>query len=229
MSQGLNNYYFTMNGPLPASTNFLIELNINTSIPIDDPATVRLQAGANYKAGASSASLPVRISSFNGQSGSKGVQLSWTVDAEESVLKYVVERSSNGADFTKIGELPALGKYLYTFTDALPLMNGYYRVASVDIDGKEGRSPILPVKMDASFERAKLYMSSSSNLRIRHEEDCGALIKVLAFDGKIIKSQQAVKGSRETNIYLGGVQPGVYLVVFEKENTNIESHRFMKF
>jgi hypothetical protein len=55
-------------------------------------------------------------------------------------VQYLVERSSNGKDFIKVGELSAKGSEslatTYHFTDTSPLPGtGYYRICSVDMFG----------------------------------------------------------------------------------------------
>nr|GFC47805.1 hypothetical protein [Tanacetum cinerariifolium] len=66
--------------------------------------------------------LPVVLTAFTGQVTSTGNILRWTTASETSSDYFEVERSANGEEFTKIGQLAAAGTttatHGYQFTDA---------------------------------------------------------------------------------------------------------------
>lgn len=81
--------------------------------------------------------LPVRYLSVEASKHNQQVLLQWKVGSEINVLRYAVQRSADGQQFTSIGEVVATGRSQYTFTDVQPLKgNAYYRIVNTDKDGR---------------------------------------------------------------------------------------------
>ena len=79
--------------------------------------------------------LPVKLVSFNYYiQDKKNILLKWDVAEQVDIRKYIVERSSNGRDYSAIGSITANSEtsYTYQFTDNDPV-NGvsYYRLQIV--------------------------------------------------------------------------------------------------
>ncbi|MEO5593714.1 MAG: T9SS type A sorting domain-containing protein [Chitinophagaceae bacterium] len=92
--------------------------------------------------------LPVTISSFKIDKKDNGVQAVWTTESEINVKNYEVERSADGAYFSKAGSINANAGITnrYSWFDASPLAGkNYYRIKSIDIDGKFSYSKILVI------------------------------------------------------------------------------------
>jgi len=83
--------------------------------------------------------MPVTFKSVKAEKKQDQVQVKWTIVDEINVSNYIVERSVDGKIFSQIGSVVSDGKSEYQFTDVKPF-NGlnYYRIVSVDIDGKRG-------------------------------------------------------------------------------------------
>jgi hypothetical protein len=87
--------------------------------------------------------LPVKISSFTTSIQSHAVELRWVTEMEENFFEFIIQRSSNGINFSDIGLVEGGGRNLfdvhtnYNFTDENPLLGvSYYRLKAVDLDGK---------------------------------------------------------------------------------------------
>jgi uncharacterized repeat protein (TIGR01451 family) len=94
-----------------------------------------------------SAPLPVTLVSFNAFQAGSSVQVNWKTTIEENVDHFEVQRSSNGIDFLTIGTASP-GKKTYIFKDVKPLAGyNYYRLKSVDKDGKLSYSTIALVNV----------------------------------------------------------------------------------
>ena len=77
----------------------------------------------------------------------KSVKISWESYTESSVSKYVVEGSTNGINFSTKGTLAAKGASQYSFIDnAASAGINYYRIKSVDVNGKVTFSAVVSVK-----------------------------------------------------------------------------------
>ena len=101
-----------------------------------------------------SASLPVSITNISAYKKSAGVSVEWSVLNEINVKKYEVEKSSDGINFVKVGEVAATKASNYAWLDVAPFTgNNYYRVKSVDNDGSAQFSQNVVVKIgtDASL------------------------------------------------------------------------------
>jgi|GEM_PF-5629942 len=105
--------------------------------------------------------LPVRLLELKAQASMGVITVSWNVSNEENMIRYEIEKSTNGRTFTKIGEVAALNRLipsLYNFSDQNPV-NGinYYRlrmidqtsakfssIVRVDLDGKQNSITVFP-------------------------------------------------------------------------------------
>lgn len=84
--------------------------------------------------------LPIDLLYFRGSSEGDENILEWATASELNSHHFVVERSSNGVEFTPISTLDAAGSSYqtieYAINDIPPIIGlNYYRVISVDLDG----------------------------------------------------------------------------------------------
>jgi hypothetical protein len=102
--------------------------------------------------------LPVSFTNVKAWMQDKQVAVSWSVSSEINVKQYEVERSSTGNSFSTIASTVATGSSIYQIADAAPL-NGfnYYRIRSIDKDGKVHYSSIVKVNMQADAPSVQLY------------------------------------------------------------------------
>jgi hypothetical protein len=94
------------------------------------------------------APLPVRLTGFSVSLLQGTIQLNWGTSLEVGSKSFVIEKSSNGRDFSAIGEVDAAGstylKMSYSFIDnAVAPGASYYRLRMVDIDGQFEYSRIV--------------------------------------------------------------------------------------
>ncbi len=85
--------------------------------------------------------LPLELTSFTGKYESGKVYLNWTAASEQNLDYFIVERSTDGKDYTSIGLSYGSGyssaSSEYSFVDNAPLRAlAYYRLREVDFDGK---------------------------------------------------------------------------------------------
>lgn len=93
--------------------------------------------------------IPLKMLSFTAERRSGTSYLKWTTVNEENVSHFDVQRSYDGALYSTIGNVPARNSGSlenYNFEDHDPLRGlAYYRIKSVDIDGKFSYSRIAIV------------------------------------------------------------------------------------
>lgn len=132
----------TANGGLPTYTRLLV-----TNI--------------NQLTGAAFSLLPVTLTDFNvSKQGATNAFLTWTTSFEQNVSHFELERSNNeNSNWKKFAEVTAKGNSTtptsYSFTD-LNVYDGnlaskvvFYRIRSIDLDGKEKIFPVRTVRFSS--------------------------------------------------------------------------------
>ena len=105
--------------------------------------------------------LPLDIISFTGRQENGGeVILDWETALEINIDHYIVERSTDGKLFEKIGMTEAVSEYYkYSFEDHHAIVGlNYYRLRIVSSDSKSSYSAPIQVKVSArSFRLVGIY------------------------------------------------------------------------
>lgn len=173
--------------------------------------------------------LPVHFSNFNARSAGASVALTWNIEAEQNVKGYEVERSNDGRNFTNIGFVGAASQSSYSYTDNRPLASGYYRIKSVDIDGKFLYSTVISFKGGKSVVVLKAFMSNQNTLTIQHDAaQSGSRISISSADGRLIKSLAPSAGTQQTVVNVSSARAGLYLVRFDDGNGGVETLKVVK-
>jgi len=92
--------------------------------------------------------LPVELISFSGTKDGDVNDLTWSTGSETGNNYFIIERSSNGKDFSSVGRIDGSGTVTsiktYSFDDDAPLSGiNYYRLKQVDMDGSYTYSSII--------------------------------------------------------------------------------------
>lgn len=90
---------------------------------------------------------PVKLISFSASKVEKNVQVNWTTANEKNVSHFNIQRSNDGVNFENIGRTNLASNHNYVYTDVnVPEKNLYYRLETVDADGKTTLSNTVLVK-----------------------------------------------------------------------------------
>jgi uncharacterized repeat protein (TIGR01451 family) len=97
--------------------------------------------------------LPVKLGRFQAYlKRDKSVQVEWQSLEEINTSYFEVERSTNGPGFATIGKVPAknIGNGAsYSLVDNTPAKGpNYYRLKTIDIDGRTSYSPVVKINLD---------------------------------------------------------------------------------
>lgn len=171
-------------------------------------------------------SLPVRLLSFAGEMKEGAVELNWRVTAETGVSHYLLERSTNGTNFTTLNRQMARnmpGSLVYRFTDAkLPAGPvAYYRLQMEDKDGLIKYSPVIKINLQADGQFWQVspnpakqeFMLSSVNTRSGVR-----LVRVYNALGQVIFSQPIGLGQNQLRVARASAwQAGMYWVELSDE------------
>ncbi len=98
--------------------------------------------------------LSTELISFIAKANGSVNTLAWATASEKNNKEFQIERSTNGSNFTSIGTVKGSGTTSsatnYNFNDEGSLSISYYRVRSVDFDGKTEVSNIVSVVRSAT-------------------------------------------------------------------------------
>lgn len=149
----------------PQLQAFLIDRHLGTETPISLKDTTRYNftIAANpasiwaedrfalvFKPNVGSSVIPVTITSIRAARRDQHINVDWNVENEINIRHYTVERSSDGRNFSDLGQVQASGRLssAYAWLDQQPFSgDNFYRIRYTNADGSVGYSRI--VKVDA--------------------------------------------------------------------------------
>ena len=172
---------------------------------------------------------PVNFISFNAKKVSGGTQLTWDVADEYDVARYEVEKNS-GNGFQKIGEVAASKNPSYSFTDAQVSAGPVqYRVRNIDIDGQFKYTNIVSFKNGVASVVLKAFpLPVAGSVTVQHAAANNGRISIASANGQIVKTVVHEKGSVQTELDLGGLKAGMYLLRFDAGDGTIETIKLIK-
>ncbi len=160
---------------------------------------------------------PVKLSSFNTQKSSSFVNVTWVTEQESNTKSFIVQRSTNGVNWTDISTTPAAGNsnsvLNYSTTDNSP-SNGfnYYRLKQVGEDGSFTYSATRKVLFSISYKvmvtpnPAKDFI----NVYISKNNNTNTIVNVIDMNGKIVRSESSALST--ISIPTSGIAKGTYFV-----------------
>jgi hypothetical protein len=165
--------------------------------------------------------LPVTLTGLRAKynENNNQVAVTWTTATESNSKEFVVERSSNGVDFTPIGTVAAAGNsnrlINYSFTDVRPLSgNNFYRLHQVDLDGRAQNSPVVKVVISQG-----LYVSFGPNparqfVTINIENNRGPVaVQLTDLNGRVIQQRNLPATAAQTiQLPVSQLPKGIYLL-----------------
>jgi 1,4-alpha-glucan branching enzyme len=162
--------------------------------------------------------LPVELMTFEAKLiQNNNALLTWSTASEKNNSHFEVERSADGKDFTKVGEVKGKGNSVtlskYDFTDK-NLVNGthYYRLRQVDTDGKNELSHIVSVSVNKNF-KIKIYPNPTSDKLSILTENTEGPLSVMDQLGRPVLSFDKVP----TEINISALPAGIYFLKVDSE------------
>lgn len=165
--------------------------------------------------------IPLTLISFTGERKPGTSYLKWITDNEQSVDHFDIQRSYDAVRFATIGKLPARNMGIqekYHFEDHSPLAGiAWYRLRTVDIDGKASYSPLILL--------SEMATPTGSFVVISPVRDAVNILNRTGISGKFnyslvsMAGQQIIKGTVDMAVNGGAVLPlpayisgGMYLL-----------------
>ncbi|HVZ97031.1 MAG TPA: T9SS type A sorting domain-containing protein, partial [Chitinophagaceae bacterium] len=158
--------------------------------------------------------LLITLADFIATKDNNNAMLNWTTIRESDANKFVIERSSNGINFTDIGEVAAMGNAnpgnAYRFIDATPLPGiNYYRLRLVDNSNNVTYSLVRQLTFNNMVSAVKVFPNpvTQGTMTVSTADECRQ-IELLDIIGQHLKTF-ATSGFN-TTIHIGKLPQGVY-------------------
>ncbi len=177
--------------------------------------------------------LPVTFEGFVARRMDDGsTKLLWNVGHEVNVQGYYVETSNNGVGFQNIGYVAATGKTVYSlnYNDKIS-GTVYFRVKNVDFDGKIKYSAIIKLyNKETVLNNLQVYPQPAfEQVTIQHNKVTEkAMFTLYSADGKIILQKMAMPSTQQTQINIGNLNSGLYMVRYDDGTGKVQTKSLIK-
>lgn len=190
--------------------------------PFVDDGTATIAIGAP---------TPVKMSSFTVKKENSNAVLRWVTSSETKNDHFEIERSTDGLNFVKMGEVAGNGTTAltknYNYPDALNNVTSkilYYRLRIVDIDGKSTFTQILPLRLDGLpvVSEIRTYPNPFTNnikLQVKSASEEISTVRLMNMNGQeVIKRTVTLQTGDNIVIIkdLDTVAPGIYILEMRK-------------
>lgn len=210
---------FTTNGNLTDITGLLA--NTEYLLMADGVANTKAVFNLTFNGSA----LPIKLTSFAGETLNTSNLLKWTADINTGTSKIIIEKSLDGIKFESIGVLSGtdLLKSANSFNDNNPAIgNNFYRLCVVSNLGEKEYSNVVVLK-----RKDKLLLSINpnpakgfTNIQLSSETNGKYAIEVFNTSGQKVISNNIILNGNTSNIKLnlGNLSNGIYqLVVLDSQ------------
>ncbi|MEP6467454.1 MAG: M36 family metallopeptidase, partial [Parafilimonas sp.] len=164
--------------------------------------------------------LPVTFGSFTAEKQGSTSLLKWKTEEESNTDKFIVERSTDGKNYTSIGEVKASGnssvEQSYEYVDAYPVKgDNIYHIKEMDKDGKYNLSEIRSL----NFTDLRPYIKISPNpatdivtINIPGNNQ-NIAVRLLSNNGQLIGNY--IMSNETYNIDVSKLAAGVYNITID--------------
>ena len=175
--------------------------------------------------------LPMQLKSFNVQkSGDASAALTWNIDAQFASKSFSVQRSTDGARFSNIGQVSSeAGKTAYNYTDNTPGSGTvFYRLQIMPVQGDMVYSPIQSLQLlRASLAqlRPSITAAAATTVYLNIAQQSAVTVYLTDITGRVHWQQTTKlnKGEHQLPVFIGALSKGVYYVHINdgKGNTDV--------
>ncbi len=173
----------------------------------------------NY--GSSVCVLPISLMRFTAAENEQGtVDLNWATASETNDNYFILERSTDAQNFTKIGKVKGAGNSThlieYTFTDTAVMVENvlYYRLTETDFNGTTNTFNIVEVNKTRNFSVSVYPNPSNGDFNLDFSSLAGKFIQVDLIDatGTMINSKLYMGSGGMQHQKIEPPQSGIYFL-----------------
>jgi hypothetical protein len=179
--------------------------------------------------------LPITLSSFIATASTGKVNLAWATETELNVAYFGIERSVDGINYVSAGKVTAVGNSIsnrtYSFSEDATKLSGtiYYRLKTVDKDGKSTYSAVKQVVIASKNVLTKVYpnpLSAGQDVKLAYTSLKSGVVKVQVLNSlgkQVVNSNLAVtSGSNTLSVSGSHLAAGIYYVSVIADNNLVE-------
>ena len=177
--------------------------------------------------------IPIELKTITAYAQEGVNKIDWVTASEKTLKAFVVERSSDNKNWLTIGTTAPKGgtkETFYSLTDDKPMLLGYYRLRSVDVNGDEQISKIVSVKRYDAKKFVVLNVSpvpTTEGVTVDFSVSKEATITLTLTNivGQVLKTDivKAVEGTNKTVFNLSNLPNGTYfLTVSDGDKTELK-------
>jgi len=177
--------------------------------------------------------LPVTLLSFLAKAAGKQVLLNWQTATEINNKRFIMEWSTDGINFSAIGEVPGTGNsnttQSYQFTHLHPSLNGnnWYRLKQVDLDGQYTYSPVRLVRfVDGQNLSISVFPTISNNQVKLYNTTPGQTVALFDAQGHRVKQQNIT--SAQIDLTISDLAKAAYILVVHEGGRIVLSQKIIK-
>ena len=167
--------------------------------------------------------LPIELLSFEGYTEGGINKLKWVVASQQNVSHFIIEHSSDVKKWIEITQqLKAAGttnnKEIYFASDLKPISSAYYRLKSVDFDGKTQYSNVIHINRNTSKATNFILFPNPTNSEINVQFESlfsqKIDIEILDIVGRSLKTTrfEAAEGINNIKIDFKDLPKGLYFL-----------------
>jgi hypothetical protein len=174
--------------------------------PVYNPAAGTVTIAVN-------AVLSTELVSFTAKANGNTNLLTWQTATEKNNSKFDIERSANGSQFTSIGTVKGNGTTAsassYTFLDEGPLSISYYRLVSVDNNGKKETSNVVTVLRGANGKTKLFPTLVVDKMTIVSDSNEPQAFNIFDLTGRNV---QRGTFTTQQDVFVSGLATGTYIL-----------------
>ena len=177
----------------------------------------------------SSKQLPVSLVSFSAVNQDNKVRLNWNTATELNTNHFIVQRSTDGINYTNIGTVQAVGSGAgsYQFTDASATNStNYYRLEIVDADGEVTYSKVIGVSFTVNrlpFTVAPNPAREVTTIKGNHI----VAVEIIDNLGRILQ-RRTFQDANNPSLTVSSLQAGLYHLRIHTLDGKVSSVGFVK-
>ena len=190
-----------------------------------------------YTLGTRSSALPVKLLTFTVVKEGNSARLDWSTTEETSTRDFIIERSKDAKNWTRIGQKSAAGEsealLNYDFTDTAPFSDvNYYRLKMTDLDDTFSYSNIRSVKVESiTAYFLSVYPNPASDV-IFLKDAAGVPVggeRIKEISVLNVNGLTALKYHSFSNagVNIGGLTNGIYIVKIVGADGGVSSHKIL--
>ncbi len=245
-------YYLEMDMPMGYDLTQLGDGTLDRGDSDFDPNTNRtndfvIVSGApdnfDLDGGLIAGALPVELISFEGEDKNCQIVLTWSTASEVNNSHFEIQKSTDGNNFTKIGEVAGNGTTFdmnsYEFVDREISIKNYYRIKQVDFDSDYSFTKVITVKSICFTENVDNGISlifpnpvgqESVFIKFYTNLDQPATVEVYDAVGRLA-TREGVSLSQGTNLITlptNKLAPGTYTLLVKGEGWFSKAQKLVK-